>query len=240
MITWPSRRASGSPSSAHSATLPTARATTRSQPRAGPARRRGPRRVRAARSMSIPVSRRGDRGGRLQERGLLGDRVDQRGALRGQRHGQRQTRKAAAAAHVEQRQVRRARSRAAPALPASASRTWPRATSLGRAQTGQVDVFVPGEKQPGVILDRGSLASAASSANSAVRSERRPGRLEQSGARIARQLVDIAWERSPWERGPISDVHARTPLNRCAVPAPIGVTFPTPPAFQFSPADRLI
>lgn len=33
-------------------------------------------------------------------------------------------------------------------------------------------------------------------------------------------------------------VHARTTLNRCAVPAPGGVTFLAPPAFQFSPAVR--
>ncbi len=35
-------------------------------------------------------------------------------------------------------------------------------------------------------------------------------------------------------------VHARTTLTLCSVPAPCGVTFLAPPAFQFSPAVRFV
>ncbi len=113
------------------------------------------------------------------------------------------------------------------------------------AQAGQVDVLVPGEQQPDVVLDRGVLRMGQVEPYLVHSSVEHMGEIcveRRQLAHVARQQLTIRGGSggSPWERGPISDVHARTSLKRCAVPAPIGVTFPTPPAFQFSPASRLI
>ena len=217
-------------------------------PRAGPARRRGPRHVRRAPRSPAARSRRGAQSAVATPPRPPGTRPSWRSSRPAPRVARAAPRPVAGpgsrrhcrcrAASVRGRG--RARSRAVRALPA-ARRGRGRARSARRAQAGQVDVLVPGEQQPDVVLDRralrrGQLKTDAAQARVERASRTRSRRSRARGASVG----DLRGERSPWERGPISDVHARTPLNRCAVPAPIGVTFPTPPAFQFSPAGRLV
>ena len=121
---------------------------------------------------------------------------------------------------------------------------------LGCSQRRQVDGRVPGDKQPNVAVDSGSRRGRAGQfrrlpipcrAWTRTRWAAREDRVQTRGAVRARPSSGSMTRRNAAGEGTDQEfVHARTTLTICSVPAPCGVTFLAPPAFQFSPAVRFV
>ena len=153
----PPRRSSGRPSSTTSDRVPTARTVTTSQDsRRASAASCSARAVTASTMVGLarPAWRiHGDARHHRQEPCLLGHRVQECQASRGQRKGQRQAGVAPAAAQVQDRRRQVAPDRGVPAPRSANPTTCSRATAVRRPDGRQVDVLVPGQEQACLRID---------------------------------------------------------------------------------------
>ena len=197
------------------------------------AMRRSPARVRRAREGRTDRIRR-----HCEETRLLPDRVDQPDALHGHRRSERQSRESAAAAQVSTLagRPRPAAEHSYQAIEDVAAR------DLFRAAQSPVRLIVciPGNQETDVRVDGRQRCRIERQLQCRQSVVDRRARTSIGECRRGSSAADsVTGQRNAAGAGTDQGfVHARTTLSRCAVPAPRGVTFPAPPAFQFSPAVR--